>query len=513
MIYDKKTRRQFLVGSGKVALALPILPSLFPRRAWGQVPPVEKRFIAAWIPLGGFKNVDLYPSYTADQVFQINPTQTIHHTNLRVSPALGSISKIYSAALNPYLSKLNVMRGLDCPVGFSHGENTFLGHYRHVRGLNRNDPNADTGDTIQGYPALPSIDQHLAYSPSFYSSAPVLRSINGYGDSSGRVGLNVPGDISQGLKKVSTLNDPVSLFNALFGVSTPQPGAGAQDRANTITLVDQVLTDLNNTKNGRNISSSDKQKLDQFTTEMFELQNKVQGAAQLSCTFPATPTINQGMGTLQTNLERSQYLDIYTSVIATAIKCGRTKIATMKGHMSTETQGKYTHDIIHGWGHDSGNPVANAKVADAITWMIENMYVPLLQKLDTPEAGGKTFLDNSLVMFGNENSQGYHRGWDRPILLAGEAGGFIKTGNFVDYTQRGVSTRYAQPGVLYNQLMITILQAMGIPPSDPMLAHYAHAELINPGASSFWNTLRSDNGEHPHKECVKHADQVLPIIT
>ena len=34
--YNKKSRRQFLVGSGKTLLALPLLPSLLPRTAWGQ---------------------------------------------------------------------------------------------------------------------------------------------------------------------------------------------------------------------------------------------------------------------------------------------------------------------------------------------------------------------------------------------------------------------------------------------------------------------------------------------
>ena len=133
---------------------------------------------------------------------------------------------------------------------------------------------------------------------------------------------------------------------------------------------------------------------------------------------------------------------------------------------------------------------------------------------DIQASGGATFLDNSLIMFGNQNSTGYHRNWDRNILLAGGAAGYFKTGQFVDYRQRGVTTKYAQPGILYNQLIITILKSMGFKDTNPYLKEYAKADLIVPltAAESWWSTLRLDNGEHPHKDVIRESGNILPLI-
>ena len=46
--------------------------------------------------------------------------------------------------------------------------------------------------------------------------------------------------------------------------------------------------------------------------------------------------------------------------------------------------------------------------------------------------GGTTYLDNSLVYWGNELGFN-HIGYSVPCLLAGSAGGFIKPGRYLDY--------------------------------------------------------------------------------
>ena len=206
---NSKTRRQFLTGTAQTMVALPFLPSLWPRAAWGQAIAKPTNFIAGWVPLGGYSNTDLYPTYTADIPLALTG-QTIYSTNLRLSPELGSISKIYSAGLNPYLSKLNVFQGLDCPVGHTHGEATMLGQYRYERGL-PNNPTLPDSATGTGYPMVPSIDQFLAYSPNFYKTTPVLRSVVGYGSNS--IAYVVPNDPQSGLKSVSGPSTPLALFN------------------------------------------------------------------------------------------------------------------------------------------------------------------------------------------------------------------------------------------------------------------------------------------------------------
>ncbi len=508
MKINSKTRRQFLIGSGNAFLALPFLPSLWPRQSWGQNLPIDKRFIATWVPLGGYSRTDLYPTYLADKVTPLYPGHNIHHTQLRVSTELGSISKIYSSALNPYLAKLNMLQGLDAPITFTHGGATMLGHFRQQRGGNYHDPNVIDGDTLTQYPAVPSIDQFLAFSPHIYSSTPVMRSVVGYGNRS--LGLKVPGDLASGLKHVGGPSTPQGLFNSLFGPSTPMVNqvGPTVEQTQSSTLIDQTLSDLKSALSHRNISSTDKLRLDSYATELHELQKKLIAVNSTVCSAPADPKLNTSMGSIPDDMTREQFLDLYTSVLVAGIKCGRTKVAAVTGIMQVGTQGKYSFDNLHSWGHDG----KKTEVGDAMRWMVEKLYVPLLKKLDVDEGNGGTYLDNSIVMFGNLNSASVHKNWDRPILLAGSAGGFLKTGYFVDYRQPGVTTKYGQPGILYNQLMITILRAMGIPANDPMLTQYAFADLISPGATSFWSTLKSD-GSHPHAVCIKDSGKLLPIIT
>ena len=89
--------------------------------------------------------------------------------------------------------------------------------------------------------------------------------------------------------------------------------------------------------------------------------------------------------------------------------------------------------------------------------------------------GTTTILDNSIVFWGNEDGMltyaDAHKAWGMPALLAGKAGGYFDMGRYVDYrslTQLVLyDGTYAEPGGEfrgrpYNNLMITLLHAMGI---------------------------------------------------
>lgn len=520
MIYNRQTRRQFLRAGGTV-LALPFLTSLWPRSAWGQTPG-DKRFIAVWGPYGGYNAADLYPTYAASTPTQL-ASHTIYSSPLTLSPQLGSISKIYSAALNPFLAKLNVIEGLDCPLDFTHGENTFLGHYKWVRG-------ADGPDQLP-YPDVPSIDQFLAYHPKFYPTAPAARSINGFDgwQASSRMKQKTPGNFASGTTALGTDSSPTAVFNKLFGPNTPAlpngtPTGPTPQQLNQKTMVDQVLGEINSLKNNRKISSADKVKLDNFATEMHELQQKLNQAAQqmpqvYTCVKPANPNMSGAVTTTLNDPDRKRYFDLYTSVVAAGIKCGRTKMVTMYGgYFDVEGSNQIYGDPWHQWGHDG----KTSNVATTLRWGVENIYAPLLAKLNVEEANGQTFLDNSIVVYGNDNSK-IHKSWSRPILTAGSAGGYLKTGMYVDYRQRGVTCPYMYyatgeaahemyPGIIYNQFLVTVLQAMGLQPSDyeqPGVIGYSGVSLLNNNTGDLGMQYK---GAHVHAKVINDAGKVLPLL-
>ena len=85
--------------------------------------------------------------------------------------------------------------------------------------------------------------------------------------------------------------------------------------------------------------------------------------------------------------------------------------------------------------------------------------------------GGTTYLDNSLVYWGNELGFN-HIGYSVPCLLAGSAGGFIKPGRYIDYIDWDGKAYFSQEdgnvikGIPHNQFLVTAMQAMGLAPAD-----------------------------------------------
>jgi hypothetical protein len=86
----------------------------------------------------------------------------------------------------------------------------------------------------------------------------------------------------------------------------------------------------------------------------------------------------------------------------------------------------------------------------------------LLERLDSyVEADGKTALDNSVILYTNELSDGKgHSYIDLPYLLAGSCGGYFKQGEYVLLGEQ--RNPYNSEIAPHNKLLNTIVNAMGI---------------------------------------------------
>ena len=95
----------------------------------------------------------------------------------------------------------------------------------------------------------------------------------------------------------------------------------------------------------------------------------------------------------------------------------------------------------------------------------------VLEGLDVEESIGRTFLDNSVVFWGNELGMN-HLNWSVPALLVGGAGGRLQPGRYIDYVDWNQPVKFHQEdgpvieGVPHNRLLITLLQAFGLTPAD-----------------------------------------------
>ena len=171
------SRRQMLRGIGGATLALPILPSLLCRTAYGADPVFTRPPRLYWVTTdhGGAFEASMFPStslLTASQALYSDHTvrsgalvPTTSGSDTVLSPVLRAPSSSLSAAL---VAKMNVLWGLDVPFYIAHNTGLHLGNYA------RNDGNGGDGKAVQAFPR-PTIDQIMAWSPSFYSNLSGIR--------------------------------------------------------------------------------------------------------------------------------------------------------------------------------------------------------------------------------------------------------------------------------------------------------------------------------------------------
>ncbi len=499
-------RRSLLTTAG-VALALPFMPSLL-RSSAAAAPAQPKRFIHLFTS-NGQRPQNWYPS--AAQDWKVLSASGSNYA--REAPLSGpdAISLVLGSEFAPLKSKLLLVRGLDF--------------------IQRAKDGHQVGATLSGFfdERHVSIDQVMAYSSKVYPSAPPIgapRSLQ----------LLIRG--AQAATSVSTTKEgtiidhqvsPAATFDTLFKslAETDQQDAAIEAKRSALELrvVDQVKGQYDALRNNPRLGSEDRQRLEAHASYIRDLEARLMSTAgAASCMKPTRPT--------DPGLDDSNALPELTTtnidLLVAAIRCDRTRVATLMLCPGTDLRSfTYLPDgpigEHHGISHEVYSP--GKEVADGQLARINNWYAKqvadLLTKLDVIEdpVTGSTYLDNSIVYWGNEdgcNNGDAHQHMGMPVLLAGSAGGYFKTGRYLDYRNidangKGAAVRYpydGQPsdyppdrelrGRAYNSLLITLMEAMGLGPEDYQA----------PGQLGFGNY--SDNYEDQYS--LADARTVLPYI-
>lgn len=488
---NRLSRRGLLRAASGLAV-LPTLESLLPATARAQPATAPRRFVAmqtysgqiasSWYPsvapTGYRQRGAVYPGNAAK-----NDGTTYLHGRLAAgskvsvapltdfSTATG-ISKVLGPSLNPYLAKMNLVRGLDFMAGCGHNSGAFFGNYA-----------ACTSSAVNGLTELPTVDRVLAYSSKFYSSPPVLRALDvGTGMPSGFSYTNY-GNASGAVEQVSFELNPrqawTKAFGAFMGPATPRANPNA-------SLINSIHGDYAKLNGNRRLSTADKQLLERHMTFLDELERKLSMVPTVSCQVPTAPrSIANGYPWDQVSsiTDFQDTVRLLAEVAVAAIRCDVTRVVTFDVQKAL-TDASGTNQVSfhnsagvagdwHAFAHDlEGSATAKSNFEAITRWTAREVFGRIVQLLDVPEANGQTFLDNSLVVWGNELGFN-HYNTDVMTLMAGGAGGTIRTGNYLDYIDWDQS--YANPiaswgtlipGVPHNRLLVTILRAMGLSPAD-----------------------------------------------
>ena len=485
-------RRLFLNTTTGLALGLPFLPSLLPRTLSAQPAVAPKRFIAVmshsgqmvadfwptWAPAGYQLRDTARPGARADGTTFLH--ETMPGTSYRWAPltdfAGRPLSPVLGAELDPYREKMLLLRGIDLLQGTSHGNGMMLGNYASCAQA------SDFRD--RGLGEMPSIDRVLAHSDRFYPTPPRVRALSlatGSPNSISYTDYGVPGGA---VERVNAYLDPHDLWEDLFGdfMSPDMP----RENPNR-SLVNAIYEDYGRLRSHRRLSADDRATLERHMTFLDDIERELAAGIAASCVPPAEPPAIGGLGYPWADVDSVEALqqaaDLLVDISVAAIRCDLTRVVSFKAQLAiTDALGRMaasyhnSADIAGDW-HDFAHDAADdgnkhEHIVSLNRWVATRVFTRYLAGLDVEEADGRTFLDNSLVSFGAELSMDHYL-IGMPTLLAGSAGGALRTGYYVDYTQ--LDHDYANPilpwgvlipGIPHNRLLVTILQAMGLEPAD-----------------------------------------------
>ncbi|AFY00351.1 hypothetical protein Bdt_0643 [Bdellovibrio bacteriovorus str. Tiberius] len=447
MYYCKKTRRQFLVGSGKTLLALPLLPSLMPVEAFAQAATPPKRMMMFWFDHGNV-NV-LWPAKSA-------ATTAVGSSGMKevLLRNLGTASTISPVLNNPLYETLKnndqmtIVRGLDASVRWGSAHGNFVV-------ASAQDRNSEGG--------FPSIESVLEASKTLYPD-----STPAYVRKSIRVSLMGAGPlfyqkVGSNVQVIPHYEDWTirNFYNEVFGSLTAGTTAPA-DNTNELksNILNRVFGAYTGFKNSRKISAEDKARLEQHMGYISDLQKSlVQVAPTPTCSKPADP------GSVS---DPALCNRIYMDLLAVAFKCGLTKV----GVMALEAQdpqwipglsglGTNVHDAMHG---SRGSAIQ--RTAFEVWWKyFANMIADrFLAPLNVEEGvTGRTYLENMVTGMlcaggmGDLGDDNGHQGYDSQQVLIGNMGGALRSGRYMTMPSAGLP---------YNCFLITLLQLMGVPPSE-----------------------------------------------
>lgn len=460
-------RRQFLRGLGGTAVALPFLRSLMPGDAAASTFQPPRRFVGLMTDHGGVWPENTYPDEsTAPNALPMLPGWDAHWGPLALEPIEGEVqvspfvradASVLTASL---VAKMMLVRGLDKPFWMGHGSGASLGNFT--------DSNYTADDPADSLLARPTIDQVMAWSECFYAdlSAVTQRSIH-LGSSNPNIawGYANPAQQSGEITSMPTISSSIALFEQIFPASL-------QEGEQRPLVVDQVMESYQRLRSGAfgnasRLSAADRQRLDDHMDRIDELQRKLEAA---SCSGVVPPTEDaQDAGS------RAEAWALYNDVLVTAFICGTSRIATIKPgtHWYEGVSDFDWHqEVAHRADEPTNFEVQQMMLESHRNWL-RYVLLDLANKLDIEEADGRTYLDNSLLMYTSEAGSRTHHPADHAILTIGGAGGWFNTGRFYDYRNRADMSRALEsdflsvrPGVSYNQWLANVLMAMGLPAEE-----------------------------------------------
>jgi hypothetical protein len=335
-----------------------------------------------------------------------------------------------------------------------------------------------------------SIEQYLALDAGLGRETPFSSLVLG-------VGTNVTGDHLDNVSyykgvAISKMINPTETFNTVFasvlsGGDPAQAAVAEAKRQRGQSVVDFLREDIQSLR--PRLAAREQAKLDQHLTSLVEIEKQL-AVFEGTCQAPTTP---EAFDSVQSMKGGEPFFDAITDLqldmMAQTMACDLTRFGSfwmtdlsrgaVNGTDITEPDyAPYNPDvhqlIAHAYRapYDAVDGGADADPGLPLSWALSGVQqhyayqkaVRLLAKLDN--AG---LLDDSLVVIGNEmGDSGLHASENVPYVLAGGAGGQLRTGRYLSLKAdcpAGGNHCGARGNVIVpnNRLLVSIAQLFGQP--------------------------------------------------
>jgi hypothetical protein len=216
--------------------------------------------------------------------------------------------------------------------------------------------------------------------------------------------------------------NPKLVFERLFGAGKDSDRAKRDARRKSV--LDFVREDAGDLRN--RLGATDQRKLDEYFTAVRDIEERIARAEKM----PAVklPDVAKPSGVPAKFEEHARLL---CDLLVLAFQTDVTRVCTFVLCNEGSNRPYRNIDIPeghHDLSHHGRDPKKLAKIAKINTFHI-TQFAYLLTKLKAVKEGDGTLLDHCMLAYGSGNSDGdRHNHDDLPILVAGRAGGTIKTG-------------------------------------------------------------------------------------
>ena len=236
--------------------------------------------------------------------------------------------------------------------------------------------------------------------------------------------------------------NPQVVFERLFGSgSTPEQRAQRMNQAKSI--LDSLVQELAALR--RQLGPSDVRTVDQYTSEIREIERRIQLAESASTDVPELdlpPGIPE---------QFDEHVRLHSDLLALAFKADITRVATLLGARDLTSRvypfpkSELFPDggvsvSFHGGSHHQDDPAQLWRYAVLNRYHVSTMAY-LAEKLQSTQDGTGSLLDNTVILFGsNMGNSNQHQHYDVPHILVGGKNLGLKGNRHLAYARKTTPT-------------------------------------------------------------------------